>query len=294
MSDDTTTDQLQRSMLKAVVNGFYSIQKTRIRVGNNIVANFKVKIGQEPSSPETDLDADAKLLLSNLRKSYKKITDGVATMSPRKFKADGLISDFSEFALVQQYERLVAAEDEVFKQLRYAVREFDIYRGFLENVKGVGPTMAAVIISGFDIHKAEYPSSLWAYAGLDVVKGAGRSRKKEHLVKTSYIDGEGQEQTKMGISFNPFLKTKLIGVLGSSFVKTNGEYREVYDSYKHRISNMPSHAEKSKGHLNNMAIRYTVKRFLVDLYYQWRTMEGLPVAEEYSKAKLKMNHGKAA
>jgi len=174
------------------------------------------------------------------------------------------------------------------------VRDFDIYRNFLEDVKGVGPTMAAVIISGFDIHKAEYPSSLWAYAGLDVVKGAGRSRKKEHLVETTYTDAEGKEQTKMGISFNPFLKTKLIGVLGSSFVKTNGIYRDIYDNYKHRISNMPAHAEKSKGHINNMAIRYTVKRFLVDLYYNWRTMEGLPVAAEYSEAKLKMVHGKAA
>jgi len=83
-------------------------------------------------------------------------------------------------------------------------------------------------------------------------------------------------------------------VLGSSFVKTNGKYREIYDNYKHRISNMPAHAEKSKGHINNMAIRYTVKRFLVDLYYNWRKLEGLPVADEYSEAKLKMVHGKAA
>ena len=49
-------------MLKAAVNGFYSMQKTRIRVGNNIVANFKIKIGQEPSQSEDTLDADAKLL----------------------------------------------------------------------------------------------------------------------------------------------------------------------------------------------------------------------------------------
>ena len=287
-------NQVQRSMLKAAVNGFYSIQKTRIRVGNNIVANFKVKLGQAPGKPEDELDSEAKLLLKNLRASYKKITDGVASMTPRRFKEHGLISDFSEFALIKQYDDLLTAEEESFKQISYAVRGFEIYRNFLEDVKGVGPTMAAVIISGFDIHKAEYPSSLWAYAGLDVVKGAGRSRKKEHLVETAYVDAEGKEQKKMGISFNPFLKTKLIGVLGSSFVKTNGVYREVYDNYKHRISNMPAHAEKSKGHINNMAIRYTVKRFLVDLYFNWRTMEGLPVADEYSKAKLKMTHGKAA
>ena len=280
----------QQQMLKAAVNGFYSMQKTRIRVGNNIVANFKIKIGQEPSQSEDTLDADAKLLLSNLRVSYKKITDGVASMNPRRFKQDGLISEYSEFSLVQQYFDLVAAEDAALKQITYAVKEFPIYRTFLEDVTGVGPTMAAVIISGFDIHKAEYPSSLHKYAGLDVVGGKGRSRVKEHLVDSTYIDAEGKEQTKKGISFNPFLKTKLIGVLGSSFVKTKGPYREIYDNYKHRITHMPAHSEKSKAHLNNMAIRYTVKRFLTDLYVAWRKLEGLPVADEYSKGKLGINH----
>ena len=280
----------QQQMLKAAVNGFYSMQKTRIRVGNNIVANFKIKIGQEPSQSEDTLDADAKLLLSNLRVSYKKITDGVASMTPRRFKQNGLISEYSEFSLVQQYFNLVDAEDTALKQITYSVKEFAIYRTFLEDVKGVGPTLAAVIISGFDIHKAEYPSSLHKYAGLDVVGGKGRSRVKEHLVDSTYIDADGNEQTKKGISFNPFLKTKLIGVLGSSFVKTKGPYRDIYDDYKHRITHMPAHSEKSKAHLNNMAIRYTVKRFLTDLYVAWRKLEGLPVADEYSKGKLGINH----
>jgi hypothetical protein len=285
-----TEQSIQNSMLKASVNGFYSMQKTRIRVGNNVVANFKIKLGQEPSASEDTLDADAKLLLSNLRVSYKKITDGVVKLSPRKFKQDGLISEYSELALLKQYFDLVETEETALKQITYTVKQFPIYRAFLQDVKGVGPTMAAVIISGFDIHKAQYASSLWAYAGLDVVGDKGRSRIKEHLVDQTYIDAEGKEQTKKGISFNPFMKTKLIGVLGSSFVKTNGKYREIYDNYKHRISNMPAHAEKTKAHLNNMAIRYTVKRFLVDLYIAWRTLEGLPVADEYSKGKLGINH----
>ena len=283
-------EETQKNMLKAAVNGFYSIQKTRIGVGNNIVANFKIKIGQQPSKAEETLDADAKLLLANLRVSYRKITDGVASMNPRRFKQDGLISAYSEFALVEQYINLVNAEDTAMKQITHSVKQFPIYQTFLEDVTGVGPTMAAVIISGFDIYKAQYPSSLWAYAGLDVVNGAGRSRKKEHLVDQTYLDAEGKEQTKKGISFNPFLKTKLIGVLGSSFVKTNGVYRDIYDNYKHRIENMPAHAEKTKGHRNNMAIRYTVKRFLVDLHRAWRALEGLPVPEEYSKAKLGITH----
>ena len=113
-------------MLKASVNGFYSMQKTRIRIGNNIVANFKIKIGQEPGKPEETLDADAKMLLSNLRVSYKKITDGVVGMNPRKFKEDALISEYSEFSLVKQYFDLVEAEENALKQITYSVKQFPI------------------------------------------------------------------------------------------------------------------------------------------------------------------------
>lgn len=278
------------AVLKAAVNGFYSIQHSRIQIGNAVVDNFKKKIGQDASKSEDTLDADAKILLSNLRVSYKKITDGVVSMTPRKFKKAGLISRYSELVLVTQYVNLVEAEETAFKQLKYALDEFPIWTEFLKDVKGIGPTMGAVVIASFDIHKAQYPSSLHAYAGLDVVNGEGRSRKKEHLVDQTYIDADGKEQTKKGISFNPFVKTKLVGVLGSSFVKTKGVYRDIYDNYKNRITNMPAHAKKTKAHINNMAIRYTVKRFLVDLYVEWRKLEGLPVAEEYSKAKLGINH----
>ncbi len=49
-------------------------------------------------------------------------------------------------------------------------------------------------------------------------------------------------------------------------------------------------AEVSKGRRHNMALRYMVKRFLVDLYKVWRALEGLPIAPEYSEAKLGMKH----
>tara|TARA_R100000963_G_scaffold31645_1_gene23054 strand:+ start:798 stop:1661 length:864 start_codon:yes stop_codon:yes gene_type:complete len=280
----------QKLSLRAAVKGMYAIQKTRIKVGNNIVANFKVKLGQEPGKPEEELDADAKMVLAQLRISFKKITEGVVSMTPKKFKADGIISDYTEYALIQQYIQLEEAESTSLRNIHYAVRNFPIYYTFLEEVKGCGPLMAAVIISEYDIHKAEYPSSLHKYAGLDVVKGEGRSRKAHHLEDDTYLDAEGKEQTKKSITFNPFLKTKLIGVLGSSFIKTGGYYRTVYDNYKERLAHMPAHEEKSKGHRHNMAVRYMVKRFLVDLYVAWRKLEGLPVASEYSEGKLGIKH----
>ena len=299
--------QTPRTELRALVRGVYDLQKLRIEMGNRVVGNFKIKIGQEPGEREEELSDDAKQLLAELRRVHKRIADGMSHMTRRKFKADGLISSYAEFSLVGHYSAMVVAEDQQMKDIASIVEEFPIWTEFMVDVKGCGPTMAAVIISEFDIHKARYPSSLWAYAGLDVASnGAGRSKRKEHLVERDYTDRDGKPAKRMGITYNPFLKTKLMGVLASSFLKQSADkclYRLLYDNYKHRmeshvkwgtqnddLKNDAGHKLTSKGKRHNMAMRYAVKRFLADLYKAWRPLEGLDVAPEYHEAKLGHKH----
>jgi hypothetical protein len=348
-------------------------------MGNRIVGNFKAKLGQEPSKPETELGAEEVKLLKTLRERYKKITDGVKTL-PRQssFKGDEVISDYTELCLMAQYVDLETQEDRHFSRLGSILKDYPIYTEFLEKVKGIGPAMAGVIVSEIDIKVATYPSSLWMYAGLDVAPdGRGRSRQKDHLVERSYTNKAGDAATRVGITFNPFLKTKLTGVLASSFLRAGNErYVGMYAEYKNRLENNIVHATwhkasgssiypniineiwqdkdglllfkapedrkgwkelvappgtvlkkskskssfsgkdiikyesfevmagdeviavyqygKSKGHRHNMALRYMVKRFLVDLYNAWRPLEGLEVAPEYNEAKLGHKHSKAA
>jgi hypothetical protein len=38
------------------------------------------------------------------------------------------------------------------------------------------------------------------------------------------------------------------------------------------------------GHIRNMTLRYTVKRFLADLWIAWRQLEGLPITLPYAHA----------
>ena len=287
------------SNLKTIVRGAYDIQKNRIQTGNRLVGNFKAKLGQAPSEKEDTIDKEGQTVLLELRKSHKLLTEGVAAF-PRQatFKGDEVISDYTELCLVDNYLELEQQEKNHFKRLGHILKDYPIYNDFLHGVTGIGPAMAGVIISEIDITKAEYPSSLHKYAGLDVASdGQGRSRRKEHLEDSEYKDKDGKMQTKKGITFNPFLKTKLVGVLGSSFLKQSPdkcEYRKVYDDYKHRLEHMDAHKEKSKGHRHNMAIRYMIKMFLIDLYNEWRALEGLPVAPTYAEAKLHKVHGKAA
>jgi hypothetical protein len=287
------------SNLKTIVRGAYDIQKNRIQTGNRIVGNFKAKLGQAPSEKEDTIDKEGQQVLLNLRRSHKLLTEGVASF-PRQatFKGDEVISDYTELCLVDNYLELEAQEKAHFRRLGNILKGYPIYNEFLEGVTGVGPAMAGVMLSEIDITKAEYPSSLHKYAGLDVASdGQGRSRRKEHLEDSEYTDKDGEVKTKKGITFNPFLKTKLVGVLGSSFIKQSPDkcvYRKIYDDYKHRLEHMDAHKEKSKGHRHNMSVRYMVKIFLVDLYNAWRRLEGLPVAPTYSEAKLGKVHKIAA
>ena len=281
------------SNIKTMVRGAYDIQKLRIQMGNRIVGNFKAKLGQKPSEPETELDVEGKKILKLLRERFKKITDGVKTF-PRQatFKGDEIISDYTELCLLAQYVDLESEEARHFARLGSILRDYPIFTVFLDKVKGIGPAMAGVIVSEINISKAKYPSSLWAYAGLDVAAdGQGRSRKKEHLVERDYTDKDGKPAKRVGITFNPFLKTKLTGVLASSFLRSgNEQYAKVYNDYKHRLENHEKWKERSKGHRHNAAMRYMVKQFLVDLYRAWRPLEGLEVAPDYNEAKLGHRH----
>ena len=290
------------SLIRISVRSLYDQQKLRIQTGNRIVASFRDKLGIDPSQAEEEVP-DAEKVLDQLRAEYKLVTDGVKRVT-KAFKPESkLITSLSEVKLIESYEHLMKAEDSHIKLIESELLTYPIYTEFLKHVRGCGPLMAGVILSEIDITKCNSISALWAYCGLDVVVyenesgdtvEEGRCRKKHHLKAKTYTNREGQVVDTVGITFNPFLKTKLVGVLGSVFIKLGGPYREIYDGYKHRLENHPKHKDKTKGHRHNMAVRYMIKEFLADLWTEWRTVEGLPLRSRYAEEKLGIVHSKVA
>ncbi len=277
--------------LKPLVRGIYDLQKLRIQMGNRVVANFKAKLGQDPGSSEEELDLEAQKLLKQIRTHFARMTDAVVTLPKRsEFKGDEVISTYAELVLISGYLDIEVKERQLFGLLAKALEDYSIYTEYLKDIKGIGPAMAGILISEIDITAAKYVSSLWKYAGLDVAAdGKGRSKRKEHLHEVEYTDRDGKVQTKMGITFNPFLKTKLVGVLATSFLRaSNPKYSQIYNNYKHRMEQHIVYKEVTKKHRHNMAMRYMIKMFLKDLYMQWRRIEGLEVFNPYEEAKLGM------
>jgi hypothetical protein len=286
---------MDKNIIRNLVRGFYDVQKLRISTGNRIVANFYAKLGREPGQKKDEMDAEGKQILERLVKEAKLITTAIAETHSRPGmvikKHEGIIDDEIEYELVVNYLNLLETEERYARILEKMVKRYPIWECFLSKVRGCGPLMSAVIISELDPYKAKYVSSFWMYAGLDVEGGMGRSRKKEHLVEVEYINKDGELAKRNSITFNPFLKTKLIGVLGTSFLRSQGQYSKIFYDYRDRLENSPKHQDKTPGHRKNMAIRYMIKMFLKDLWVAWRTLEGLPVTPDYAEAKLGLKHG---
>lgn len=182
-------------------------------------------------------------------------------------------------ALMNRRQEIEAMEETLFKEISKEIHLHLLWKEFLVHVKGCGETMAAVILTQFDIHKAVAVSNMWSFAGL----APGKDKKVK-----------GQKCT-----FNQFLRAKLCGVLGSGFLKANSPYREYYDNMKNRLesedwgtaSKNPTDKKRPKaGHQHKAATRYMIKMFLKDLYVAWRTLEGLEVREPYQEEYLGKRH----
>lgn len=181
--------------------------------------------------------------------------------------------------LMARRAEVEAIEIQLGKDITREVHLTPLWKMFLEKVKGCGETMAAVILTQFDIQKAPTVSNLWSFAGL----APGKDRKEK-----------GKK-----CPYNQFLRAKLCGVLGSGFLKANSPYREYYDNMKNRLesedwgmeSKNPTDKKRPKaGHQHKAATRYMVKMFLKDLYVAWRTIEDLPIREPYQEQYLGHRH----
>ena len=178
-------------------------------------------------------------------------------------------------------------------------------------IKGVGPKMGALLVAETHIENCTTPSKLWAWWGLHVVDGRAASRKA------------GEKA-----SYSPFRKAKMVKVLAESLIKQKSPgYYDAYLSYKHRKETQQvaeCMACKGEGlanrkneetgktekvecwncggtggpapwgvtpeHRHRTALRYMVKRLLLDMWRVWRELEGLEVVPSYAEACQSETH----
>lgn len=182
-------------------------------------------------------------------------------------------------ALTLFHDQFYTLEKNIAAYLKKEVVKHPMWKGYLKGVKGIGPTFAAALLSSIDITRAQHASSVWKYCGLSVDPETGSAERRT----------KGEK-----ISWNPFLK-KTCWLIGESFVKVKGEYRQVYDTskafYQMKFPAIVDSGRKTKkgtpimlytpGHIHSMAKRRAAKMFLSHFWAKWREMEGLPVSEPF-------------
>lgn len=141
------------------------------------------------------------------------------------------------------------------------------------------------VVDGQEMLIYEEVESGKEYVGDVVVSQHGRKMGDTEMVK--YVDAEGNRKLKRSITYNPFVKTKLMGVLTGCLIKAKDPvYSKIYYDYKARLDNSPRYEGYTPAHKNMMAQRYMIKQFLRNLHTEWRHLEGLPIYEPYEVEKL--------
>lgn len=158
-----------------------------------------------------------------------------------------------------------------------------IYLGEDNEVLTKQPMMANV--NGEDTAVYEVVDTGEEYVG--DVYAAQHGRRMGDTVERQDFKPDGTPYTRRSITYNPILKTKLMGVLTGCLIKAKDPvYSKIYYEYKDRLNASVDHKDKKPGHKNMMAERYMIKQFLRNLWTEWRLLEGLPVDEPYEVAKL--------
>ncbi len=220
------------------------------------------------------------------------------------------IPERDEAVLAKLYDRKREIEsfmEGIEKDIHQELKNKPLWKLYLKGIKGCGEMMAAVIMTQFNINIAETVSKMWQFSGMNpgLIFGKKKDDDNEEIIVTADLI-RGDRKTKGFLSpFNAFLKAKLLGVLGSSFLKSKAPYTKIYYDEKNRLENsevmvkeivkggnakMVAWKDATPNHRHMAANRKMVKEFLKDLYVNWRTMEGLSVRKPYAEEYLGKSH----
>lgn len=284
-------------ILRWLADAYEQSQRLRIETGERIRAVLQGR--DETWSVEGDENVDADAVLAEIAKG----------------ESDGPVP-----ILGVTYRRHKELEDAYRKNMTEALHAHPAWP-WLEQVRGIGPTLACKLLARFDAEKAQHASSYWCYAGLGTVPahryecpecglvslypvtfdvtgkhkalGTQRNCKGKSVVSHPYDEatdyprcaqprpGKGQKAP-----YDQYAK-KVMFLVGTSFLKAGGPYEEIYRRERNRLEReRPGWAD---GRKHYTALRKIEKLFLSHLWEVTRTNMGLPVAGHYAQEHMGHN-----
>lgn len=238
-------------------------------------------------------------------------------LTPKAEGAGIQLHEADLLSLEWRFEQLLQLEKSLLRDIDEHLKTIGFYADVLSDkvrFRGIGPTMAAVLLSEIQIHRQETPSQLWSFAGLAPV-ASRRCKKCQKTVSPSgdkdifthdgktpqgcekhvplaetFTSGKAMKPVRgEKLKYNAFFRSKLCGVLGPVLLQVGSPWRKFYDDYKHRKQS--AGWGTCDGHRHAAAIRYMIKMLLLEIWREYRKHEGLTVRPPYQEEYLGHKHG---
>jgi hypothetical protein len=269
------------ALLELAASGYERAQRDRLRYGEQLRAILQRRDSRWGPIADDERDGDPDALLREIRET-----------------GGGPVP-----LLGRLYANAWEQEREMGAQMQALIARHPAW-SWLRTVRGVGSVLAARLLSRLDITRAASPASFWAYCGLGTVAaealvcdrcgarvfvapgtrvaaahsppgGHGRCAGvlRPRGVTEDVRVAQGRPRRGERAPYDMEAKT-ICYLIGVSFVRCGGPYREVYDERKAHLAE--AHPEWPAKRVHLAAVRATVKRFLADLWVAWHEAEGAP------------------
>lgn len=165
------------------------------------------------------------------------------------------------------------------KRLGKMARQLPIWT-WAKEIRGIDVLSLALIVGETgDLSNYATHQKLWKRMGLAVINGE-RQRK---------IKGDKAKAMEHRICVR---RADLMFVVSENLIRCNSQYKPIYD--REKVRQKVEYPDLTLLHQHNKARRYMVKRFLKELWKEWRTSEPMQSTSVLSAAPSKSNSGRAA
>jgi DNA-directed RNA polymerase subunit RPC12/RpoP len=217
------------------------------------------------------------------------------------------------------YRSALQEEDRFAALVELAVMDHPVWP-WLSSISGIGAILAARLLSRLDVTRTRTPSSFWKYCGLATVPGTlyecahcgtlvsgapglrhtpfhrsvdGARCEGGAAIGTAHSVNIAEPRPRAGASRSYDATARMAcHLIGVSFARRGLGYKALY---KERVASLAErHPEWPPKRIYLAAQRATVKRFLADLWGEWRRVAGLPVMKAYSLHSRRESADRAA
>ena len=262
---------------------------------NLINAEYRRITDEISERAKKDYDENKKIRSDVFKRRFKELND-----------AEGFkyIRSYIDYQMALNYNKMLNLESEASKPVESMVKAHPMWDAFFKDVCGCGYMMGGVCLAYLDPAKARHASSFWKYCGLDVLvdtEGNPVGHDRKFSVQVEYVSKSGEVKTKNSLGYSPFLKSKILEVLGGSILKqcvikdkdgnkTYKGYAKAYADYLNRLNNHEKKKDYTAYHKHRMAMRFMIKQFVRDMWYVWRDLCGYQLEDPYEVAFLGRKH----